>query len=77
MSSLSLLGTGQDETLDTTIGANANGAPHAQANDHVTYARHVVPPEGEIPHNIRNAIVGCTLVGHGVGENVHSDPPLG
>lgn len=56
------------------MGTNADAAANAQANDHVANVVHVVPPEREIAHNIRDAIVGGTLVGHGVGENVHLDP---
>lgn len=59
------------------MGTDANATPHAQADDHVTNLGHVVAPKSEIPHNIRDAIIGGTLVSHGVGENVHSDPLLG
>lgn len=56
------------------MGTDADATTNAQANDHVANVGHVVPPEREIAHNIRNAIVSGAVVRHGVGENVHLDP---
>ena len=74
--SFPLLGAGQDEALESSTGANANATANAQTDNHVPHVGHVVPTEGEIPHNIRDAIIGGALVGHGVFQDVHSNPLL-